>query len=59
MESRDDLLPLPSFKSDDEAERFVDEADLTEYDLSTMKPFRFEFADKKPPFSKGTPNSEA
>lgn len=32
--------PLPPLNSDEEAERFVDEADLSEYDLSGMKPFR-------------------
>jgi predicted DNA binding CopG/RHH family protein len=30
-------------KSDEEAERFVEEADLTEYDFSEMVPARFEF----------------
>ena len=34
---------LPTFESDEEAERFVDTADLTEYDLSQFKPVRFEF----------------
>lgn len=28
------LKPLPDFATDEEAERFVDEADLTEFDLS-------------------------
>ena len=30
--------PLPHFGSDEEAVRFVDEADLSEYDLSGFKP---------------------
>jgi predicted DNA binding CopG/RHH family protein len=34
---------IPAFKSDEEAERFVDTADLTDYDLSGAKPVRFEF----------------
>src|SRR6516162_7414051 len=34
---------IPTFKSDNEAEAFVDTADLTEYDLSGAKPVRFEF----------------
>jgi predicted DNA binding CopG/RHH family protein len=34
-------------KSDEEAERFVAEADLTEYDFSEMKPFRFEIEKKE------------
>ena len=38
--------PLPDFKTDDEAERFVAEADLTEYDLSGMRMVRFEFEPK-------------
>jgi predicted DNA binding CopG/RHH family protein len=34
---------LPSFKSDKEAEEFVDQTDLTQYDLSGMRPMGFEF----------------
>jgi hypothetical protein len=37
---------IPTFKSDKEAEAFVDAADLTEYDLSDAKPVRFEFEKK-------------
>ncbi len=37
---------LPRFKNDEEAEEFVDKADLTEYDLSGMRPVRFEFQPK-------------
>ena len=37
---------IPVFRTDKEAERFVDEADLTEYDLSQFKPVRFEFEKK-------------
>jgi predicted DNA binding CopG/RHH family protein len=37
---------LPRLKSDKEAEEFVEKADLAEYDLSTMRPFRFEFQPK-------------
>ena len=33
---------IPIFKTDEEAERFVETADLTEYDLSQFKPVRFE-----------------
>jgi predicted DNA binding CopG/RHH family protein len=36
----------PVFKSDEEAERFVETADLSEYDLSQFKPVRFEFERK-------------
>jgi predicted DNA binding CopG/RHH family protein len=37
---------IPVFRTDEEAERFVAEADLTEYDLSHFKPVRFEFEKK-------------
>jgi predicted DNA binding CopG/RHH family protein len=38
--------PLPNFQSDEAAEKFVREADLTEYDLSGMRLVRFEFQPK-------------
>jgi len=37
---------LPRFRSDKEAGDFVEKADLTEYDLSAMRPIRFEFQPK-------------
>lgn len=37
---------IPTFKTDKEAERFVDTADLPEYDLSGLKPVVFEFEKK-------------
>jgi predicted DNA binding CopG/RHH family protein len=37
---------IPAFKSDREAERFVDTADLSQYDLSGLRPMRFEFEKK-------------
>ncbi|MGH7744805.1 MAG: CopG family antitoxin [Steroidobacteraceae bacterium] len=37
---------IPSFKTDAAAERFVARADLTQYDLSGLKPVRFEFEKK-------------
>jgi predicted DNA binding CopG/RHH family protein len=37
---------LPRLKSDKAAEEFVEKADLTEYDLSGMRPIRFEFQPK-------------
>lgn len=40
------LKTIPAFGTDADAERFVDEADLTEYDLSGFKPMRFEFEKK-------------
>jgi predicted DNA binding CopG/RHH family protein len=40
------LKPMPSLKSDAAAERFVDTADLSTYDLSGFKSTRFEFEQK-------------
>ena len=37
---------IPIFKTDEEAERFVETADLSEYDFSQFKPVRFEFEKK-------------
>jgi predicted DNA binding CopG/RHH family protein len=37
---------IPVFQSDEQAERFVATADLTEYDLSQFEPMRFEFEKK-------------
>ena len=37
---------MPPLRSDAEAEAFVEEADLSEYDLSGFAPMRFEFAPK-------------
>jgi len=37
---------MPSLRSDEAAERFVEEADLTDYDLSGFKPMRFEVEQK-------------
>ena len=36
----------PVLRTDEEAERFVAEADLTEYDFSQFKPVRFVFEPK-------------
>ena len=46
MTDRKDLKPLPVLKTDEEAERFVDQADLTEYDLSAFQPARFKLQNK-------------
>ncbi len=37
---------IPTFKTDQQAERFVATADLSKYDLSGLKPMRFEFEKK-------------
>ena len=46
MNSQKTLKPFPRFESDADAERFVDKADLSEYDFSGFKPMRFEFEKK-------------
>ena len=38
--------PFPKFKSDTEAEAFVENANLAEYDFSDMSPMRFELKPK-------------
>ena len=38
--------PIPAFQNDDEAARFVEQADLTHHDLSGFVPTRFEFEAK-------------
>lgn len=37
---------LPKLKSDEEAEKFIERSDLTEYDLSGGKRVQFEFSKK-------------
>jgi predicted DNA binding CopG/RHH family protein len=46
MRKANPLKVIPAFRTDAEAEHFVDTADLTEYDLSGFKPMRFEFEKK-------------
>ena len=38
------LKKLPVLLTDEDAERFIETADLSEYDLSGFRPMRFEFA---------------
>ena len=40
------LKKLPVLLTDEEAERFIDAGDLSEFDLSGFKPIGFEFASK-------------
>lgn len=40
------LKKLPALLTDEDAERFVDEADLSTFDLSDFKPMKFEFNKK-------------
>ncbi len=48
---------LPALKTDKEAEVFVAEADLTQYDLSVLKPTRFEFKTKDKSITMRLPES--
>jgi predicted DNA binding CopG/RHH family protein len=41
------LAKLPRLRSDAKAEQFIASSDLTQYDLSTLKPTQFEFAPKE------------
>jgi len=41
------LAKLPQLKTDAAAERFIANSDLTKFDLSALKPTRFEFAPKE------------
>ena len=44
--NKDGLKDLPALESDAEAVRFVEGADLSDYDLSGFTPTRFEFEEK-------------
>lgn len=57
MKRKKTLRPQPKLSSDEEAERFVAEADLTEYDLSGFKPTRFEFERKSAQINMRLPQS--
>jgi predicted DNA binding CopG/RHH family protein len=46
MSGKQKLKRFPAFKSDLAAERFVDKADLSQYDFSGFKPMRFELKAK-------------
>jgi predicted DNA binding CopG/RHH family protein len=47
MKPKRGLKPLPRHRSDAAAARFVESADLANYDLSRMKPMRFELMPKE------------
>ncbi len=40
------LCEFPEYKKDSDAERFVENSDLTQYDFSEFQPARFEFSRK-------------
>jgi len=49
--------PLPGFATDEEAERFVAESDLTEYDFSGFRPMHHEFQPKDANISMRVPQT--
>ena len=51
------LKPFPRFDTDEEAEQFVETADLSEYDFSGFKPARFEFEPKAAQLNMRVPQS--
>ncbi len=51
------LKPFPRFDTDEEAERFVETADLSEYDFSGFRPMRFEFEPKAAQLNMRVPRS--
>jgi predicted DNA binding CopG/RHH family protein len=46
MKEKKNKKEIPVFKTNKEAEDFVENADLTEFDLSGFKPVKFEFSKK-------------
>jgi predicted DNA binding CopG/RHH family protein len=46
MNNKEKLPVPPPLKTDEAAERFVDQADLTRYDLSRFRSMNFEFEKK-------------
>ena len=48
---------LPTLTSDEEAEAFLDSADLSEYDLSELKPVKFEYLKKTAKLNMRLPES--
>lgn len=58
MTKKDKRKPIPTFKTDQDAERFTDTADLSEYDLSNFRPMRFEFEDKSARMNLRLPESQ-
>ena len=57
MKTKAKLKPLPKFKTDKQAEDFVDQADLTQFDFSGFKSMKFEFASKSARINMRLPES--
>jgi len=58
MSAKQKLKKLPPLKTDAAAEKFVEEADLSEFDLSGFKPINFEFESKNASISLRLPQSQ-
>jgi predicted DNA binding CopG/RHH family protein len=50
--------PWPTLRSDEEAEEFVGQADLSDYDWSAAEPVRYEFEDKSARVTMRIPESQ-
>lgn len=50
--------PWPTLPTDEDAERFVEQADLTEYDWSAAEPIHYEFEDKSARVTMRLPESQ-
>ena len=51
------LKKLPTLTSDEDAEAFLDSADLSEYNLSEMRPVKFEYLKKSAKLNMRLPES--
>ncbi len=58
MKSKSKPKPFPDYASDEEAEQFVAEADLSEYDFSGFKPHRFEIKKKEKQITMRMPSEQ-
>ena len=58
MSKRNNFKAFPVYDTDQEAERFTDTADLSEYDFSGFKPVRFEFQKKEACVNMRLPQSQ-
>lgn len=50
--------PWPTLASDDEAEKFLEESDLSQFDWSVAEPVRYEFEDKSARVTMRIPESQ-
>lgn len=57
MKNKSKAKTLPKLKTDNQAEDFVQVADLSEYDLSEFKSMKFEFASKSARINMRLPES--